>query len=161
MNIEFYRSLIPYAEKFNIRIAAENMWQYEVDHIDHSTCSKPEEFCAYIDEVGSEWIVACLDVGHTAVVNVDPSVMIRTLGQKRLQALHVHDTDFVNDLHTLPFMSKMDFSAITNALADIGYQGDITLEADHFLHGIPEDLLPAAVKFMCRTARYLAAKSQI
>lgn len=159
MNLEFYRALIPYAKKFNIKVAAENMWQYEIDHIVHSTCASPGEFCAYLDEIGSEWIVGCLDVGHAAIVNEDVPHMIRTMGQKRLQALHLHDTDFVNDQHTLPFMSKMDFEAIAAALADIGYQGDITLEADRFFDRVPDALVPAAARYMCETARYLASKS--
>ena len=159
MNLEFYRELIPYAKEFNIKIAAENMWQYEVDHIDHSTCSRPDEFCAYLDEIDSEWIVGCLDLGHTAVVNEGIPNMIHALGPKRLQALHVHDTDFINDSHTLPFMAKMDYEAIAAALAEIGYQGDFTLEADRFLARVPDALIPAAVKFMCQTARYLAEKA--
>ena len=160
MNLEFYRNLIPYAQKFNIKVAAENMWQYYDERINYSTCAAPEEFCSYLDEIDSEWIVGCLDVGHTAIVNEDVPNMIRTLGSKRLQALHIHDTDFVNDQHTLPFMSRMDFESICAALAEIGYQGDITLEADRFLDRIPDALIPAAVKFMCETTRYLASKAR-
>ena len=159
MNLEFYRDLIPYAQKFNIKVAVENMWQFYEDRINYSTCAKPEEFVSYLDEINSEWIVGCLDVGHTAIVNEDLPNMIHALGSKRLQALHVHDTDFVSDQHTLPFMSKMDFEAICAALADIGYEGDITLEADSFLNNVPDGLIPAAVKFMCETTRYLASKA--
>lgn len=159
MNLEFYRDLIPYAQKYNIKVAAENMWQFYDGKINYSTCATPEEFCSYLDEINSEWIVGCLDVGHTAIVNEDLPNMIHALGKTRLQALHVHDTDFVSDQHTLPFMSKMDFEAICTALADIGYQGDITLEADNFLSRVPDGLIPAAVKYMCETSRYLASKA--
>lgn len=160
MNLEFYRALVPYAQEFGIRVAVENMWQYEVDHITHSTCSHPEEFCEYVDQVGSDWIVACLDVGHASLVDVDLPTMIHALGQKRLQALHVHDTDFIHDLHTLPFMAKIDYNAVTKALADIGYQGDMTFEADHFFDHIPNEMIPAAARFMCQTGRYLASKAR-
>lgn len=155
MNIEFYQSLLPYAQEFGIRVAAENMWQYE-RHIVHSTCSRPAEFCDYIDSVGSPWLVACLDVGHASLVHEDLGDMIRQLGRRRLQALHVHDTDYVSDLHTLPFMAKMDFGVITDALREIGYEGDLTLEASTFCDRVPDPLVPAAVRYMAETARYLA-----
>lgn len=156
MNLEFYRSLIPYAEQFGIQIALENMWQYDVDHICHSTCASPAEFCEYLDLLDSPWTVACLDLGHVSLVHEDFSDMIHALGPKRLRALHVHDTDYFNDLHTLPFMGKMDYPAIVQALADIGYEGDLTLEADNFYQRIPDELVSDAARFMYRTARCLA-----
>ena len=158
INLEFYRRLIPYAEKFGIKIAVENMWQYEVDHVVHSTCASPEEFCAYIDMLDSEWIIGCLDLGHASLVHEDFSNMIHALGKDRLKALHVHDTDYISDLHTLPFMAKMDYAAITDALADIGYEGDMTFEADNFLKNVPDELIGDAVRYMQCTGRYLASK---
>lgn len=155
MNIDFYQSLIPYARQFGIRIATENMWQYE-RHVVHSCCSRPEEFCDYIDSANSPWLVACLDVGHASLVHQDLSEMIHKLGRNRLQALHVHDTDYIADLHTLPFMAKMDFKVITDALHDIGYEGDLTLEASTFCDRVPDGLIPSALRFMADAARYLA-----
>ena len=84
INLEFYRDLIPYAQKFNIKAAVENMWQFYDGRINYSTCATPEEFCSYLEEINSEWIVGCLDVGHTAIVNEDLPNMIHALGSKRL-----------------------------------------------------------------------------
>lgn len=158
MNLEFYRSLIPYAQIFGIKIAVENMWQYEVDHISHSTCASPKEFCEYIDELNSEWVIACLDLGHVSLVHENIPNMIHSLGQQRLQALHIHDTDYISDLHTMPFMGKMDYSSILQALTEIKYQGDITFEADNFFQNMPDELVPDAVAFMCKVGRYLAQR---
>jgi len=160
INLAFYKRLIPYAEKFSIQIALENMWQYEVDHVIHSTCASPEEFCEYIDMLDSPWIVGCLDLGHVSLVHENFDHMIHALGKDRLKALHVHDTDFISDLHTMPFMAKMDYHAIAKSLADIGYDGDMTFEADNFLKGIPDALIPEAVRFMVHTGRYLAARME-
>lgn len=82
--------------------------------------------------------------------------MIRALGADRIGALHVHDNNHKGDLHTLPYQSRMDWDAIVSALAEIGYRGDMTLEADSFLTQMPPALYPAAAEFMCRTARFLA-----
>ncbi len=159
INLEFYRSLIPYCEKFNIKVAVENMWRRYYDKagnaIVDSVCSRPEEFCEYVDMLDSPWIVACLDIGHVSLVGVDMTEMIHKLGH-RLQALHVHDTDTVSDLHTLPFQEKIDYEEVTQALADIGYEGDITLEADQFLSNLPAanvEAYQAAAIYMCSVAR--------
>lgn len=143
MNMAFYRRLIPYAEEYGIRIAVENMWQTatlphgQEARIWHSTCSTPAEFCRYIDRLDSPWVVACLDIGHVSLVDEDIPAFIRALGCDRLQCLHVHDTDGVGDLHTLPFFGVIDYTAVCRTLAEIGYTGDITFEADNFFRRTP------------------------
>lgn len=157
INVEFYKSLIPYCKKFGIKVACENMWQWNNGNKvpSDSTCSRAWEFCKYLDAIDSEWIVGCLDIGHVSLMNADIPAFIKTMGNKRLQALHVHDTDYKSDKHTLPFMEKIDFIAMCKALAEIDYKGDFTFEADAFYRGKPVELYPAATKFMCEVGRYL------
>ncbi|WP_322170417.1 sugar phosphate isomerase/epimerase family protein [Acutalibacter caecimuris] len=162
MNLAFYRRLLPYCQQFGIKIACENMWQYNqpAHRIRDSACSRPQEFCDYIDQVGSPWLVGCLDVGHAALTDEDLPAYVRALGPQRLQALHVHDNDLWADSHTLPFVTgKVDFAGLTAALKEIGYQGDLTLEADAFLLKFPLPLVPEAVRLMACTARYLAQEA--
>lgn len=44
MNVEFYRALIPDCERLNIRVCAENMWQWDDKReiIVDSICAQPE-----------------------------------------------------------------------------------------------------------------------
>lgn len=156
-NVALYRGLIPYCEQFGIRVCCENMWQYDNNRriIIDSACSQPEEFCAMLDTIDSPWIVGCLDIGHCALVGVDPADFIRALGNKRLQALHVHDVDHLHDCHTLPYIQKLDWNGITAALAEIGYDGDFTFEADQFLEAFPPELRQDASILMERTGRHL------
>lgn len=160
INVEFYKSLIPYCEKFGIKVAAENMWQWNNGNKvpSDSTCSRSWEFCKYLDAIDSEWIVGCLDIGHVSLMNTDIPEFIRKMGNKRLQALHVHDTDYKSDKHTIPFAEKIDFIAMCKALAEIDYKGDLTFEADAFYKGIPAALYPAATKYMCEVGRYLISQ---
>lgn len=160
MNIEFYSSLVPYCREFGIHVAAENMWQNSRvgDKIVESTCASPDEFCDYIDSVGSEYIVACLDIGHCVLVDRKPSEMIKALGRNRLKALHVHDVDGLKDLHTLPFLAGVDFDDMTTALGEIGYDGDMTFETVNFTGGMPKEIISDAYKFECAVGRYLAAE---
>lgn len=157
INIEFYKSLIPYCEEFNINVAVENMWQMNPignNTIVNSTCARVEEFCEYIDEIGSDRVVACLDTGHVSLCGEDMSVMIRGLG-KRLKALHVHDTDGYRDLHTLPFTASNDFSLVMKLLAEIDYEGDLTFEADSFFKNFPLSMYQDVANFMQITGRQL------
>ena len=159
-NVALYKSLIPYCEKWNIRVCAENMWQYDDKRkvIIYSICAQPAEFAALLDAVDSPWIVGCLDIGHCGIVSVDPAEAIRTLGRDRLKALHVHDVDYVNDSHNMPFVEKLDWTSITDALAEIGYDGNFTFEADAFLWPFPLPLLPDAIGFMVKVGKYLAGE---
>ena len=159
MNMEFYKRLIPYCEEYNIKVALENMWQAPYNgKINHSTCSKPEEFIRYLDELNSEWFVACLDIGHASLVCEDPANFIRKLGCKRLKALHVHDVDGFKDSHTLPYYGIVDWDSVAGALKDIGYTGDFTLEAGNFLNAIPKEVWGSGLDHMAKVSRHIMGK---
>ncbi len=136
-NIKYYRSLIPYAEKYGVKLGCENMWSYDKRRkvIVGSVCSNPYEHAAYIDELNSEMVVACLDVGHSALAGREAQDCIRVLGD-RIGALHIHDNDYRDDMHTLPGLSEMNWDEIMKALAEIGYKGDFTFETDHFFDSL-------------------------
>ncbi len=161
MNIAFYKKLIPYAEKFGVRIATENMWQYNVPSRvpTDSVCSRAWEFCELIDAVNSPWLVGCLDLGHAALMKTDIPQFIRTMGN-RLQALHIHDVDLEKDSHTLPYTMKIDYAPILEALKEIGYQGDITFECNNFFQRFPKELLPSAAKLMADIGKYFRTQIQ-
>ncbi len=154
-NMVFYNRLIPYCEEYGIKVALENMWQH-TGMINHSTCSRPDEFIKYLDELNNPCFVACLDIGHAALVREDPDIFIKKLGAKRLKCLHVHDVDGTNDSHTLPRFGVINWQKVMTALAEIGYDGELTLEADGFIKKKPVELLPEYAALMAKTARSLA-----
>ena len=135
-NAEMYNELLPFAKKCGVRIAAENMfnWNKEKDDADSAACSSPKDFNAHIDAVGDDFLVACLDIGHAEMRGAKTSApeMIKSLG-KRLCALHIHDNDKHHDLHQIPFSQKIDFKKVVSALKEIQYNGYLTLEADQYL----------------------------
>ena len=158
-NMQFYNALKPYAEEYGVKIGVENMWQMPGGiKIDHSTCSRPEEFVRYLDTLNSEWFVACLDIGHAPLVGVDPCELIRALGKDRLKALHVHDVDGKDDLHTLPYFSKINWDSVCAALKEIGYDGDLTFEAGAFVDPLPVELSRPAADMMVAVGRHLIKK---
>ena len=52
----------------------------------------------------------------------------------------------------------MNFDSILKAMADIGYNGHFTFEADNFLKAFPDDLVPDALCFMEKTGRTMIKK---
>lgn len=157
-SVEFYRELLPYCEEFGIRVCTENMWAMDkAKVIRDSLCARPEEFCALVEAVGSPYLGACLDIGHTALVGQDPANMIRRMG-KTITCLHVHDVDYLRDKHTLPFMESLDWEAIAKALGEVGYWGDFTYEANNFLKKLPQELWEDGLQLMAAVGRYLIAR---
>ena len=159
MNMAFYHSLAPYAKAAGVRIALENMWQRAADKktLVPSACSRTREFVDWLDSLADDTFTACLDLGHCGLYGFDAAEMIKGLGKDRLGALHVHDNDYQSDLHTIPFLGKMHWDTITDALAGIGYSGDLTLEADNFYTPFGEELAPAAAKMLAAVGRRLIA----
>lgn len=129
-NLEFYNSLIPYCKEYGVKVALENMWghsQIDSSRIIANVCSFGCDLAEYYDELDPKYFTVCLDLGHCTLVGETPENAIRTLGS-RLHALHVHDNDTVKDIHTLPYMGKTDWDAVTKALRDVNYNGDFTFE---------------------------------
>ena len=107
--------------------------------------------------MGSPYLIGCLDIGHVSLMGADIPKFIHDMGAKRIQALHIHDTDFVNDSHTLPYLEKIDFVSVAKALGEIGYTGDFTFEIPYFFAKFPAELQLSALKLACDTGKYLAS----
>ena len=135
-NAEMYRELLPFAKSCGVKLATENMWNWdhEKGHSTFAACATGESFKEHVDAVNDPFLVACLDIGHAEMAGSgDGAVsMIKTLGN-RIQALHIHDNDRLNDNHEIPFSMNVDFAAIVKALKEIHYSGYFTLEAGSFI----------------------------
>lgn len=158
-NLRFYRSLIPYCEKFGIKIAVENLFERDEkrDRLKPCFIGTSDKLSAFMDELGDEWFTVCFDVGHAAINTEDPEDAIRTLG-KKIGCVHIHDNDFVNDRHTIPYLGKANWDEVCKAFAEIGYDGDFTSEACTYEGSFPAELVPAALQLEVAVFRHLMAK---
>ena len=152
-NMGFYRTLIPYAKEYGVKIAVENMWQKDKLRNMNSfdTCGTSSEFIRYVDTLDSEHIVACLDVGHVELPDGSETVqdIIYALGHDRLKALHIHDNDYKGDQHLLPYFGKLNWAEITKALGEIDYNGDFTYEVNNYMFiNVCDALAQDAVNYM-------------
>ena len=156
-NMRMYEELLPTAKRAGVKIALENMWMHDPRSgvIIPNVCSVAEELADFVDSLDPEWFTVCLDIGHIGLVREYEAPFIRALGAKRLTCVHIHDNDYLHDTHTCPFMGKLPWDEITKAFAEIGYAGDLTLEADNFLRYMPKEMYPAGTRFMAEAGRHL------
>ncbi len=158
-NAEMYIELLPFAKAHGVKIATENMWNwnYDLDQAAPAACSDPKSFLEHVKAVNDPYLVACLDIGHAEMQGLNTSAveMIHALGS-HLQALHIHDIDKHDDNHQIPFSLNVDFPPIVKALKEIGYTGDFTLEAVCYLEAFHPDNVFEGVKNMAAAARKLA-----
>ena len=158
-NMEFFSALTPIARELGLKIGIENLWHTSPlsGNTYGVTCADPKEHIRYVTSLNApDVFVACLDVGHSALVDRKPEAVIRQLGSEVLGALHIHDVDYKTDLHTLPFQGKLDYDEICRALGEIDYKGVFTFEADYFLKRVPDELILDGVKFMAAVGKYLS-----
>lgn len=161
MNMEFYSSIATDAKNAGVKIAIENMWQTtRVNHrVIDDVCADPRELIKYYDTLNDpDAFTICLDIGHVAICGREPQEAIKMIGHERLGALHVHDVDYISDLHTLPGLGKINWDEVCLALAKIDYRGELTLEADNFLRNFDDSFKPTALRFMSERAKSLACR---
>ena len=158
-NAQMYFKLLPFAKEHNVKIATENMWNWNIflRHSSFAACATPESFNAHLDAVNDDFFVACLDIGHAEMKGSKTTApeMIKSLGN-RLKALHIHDNDKRNDSHQIPFSMNIDFSLVAKALKEIGYEGYLTLEASSYLEKMPEENVAEGVKALYNSVKRIS-----
>lgn len=116
------RTLIPLAEELKVTIAIEEVW--------NKFLLSPLEMAKYIDEFQSPWIKAWFDVGNVVLYGY-PQDWIHTLG-KRIVKVHLKDFKRKEDGYAWVNLGDgdVDWSAVRQAFADIGYSGSVIAELD-------------------------------
>lgn len=146
LNHSFYKSLIPYAEEYGIKISIEN--------IGGAVTAKAEGLIELLTRLDNPVFNACFDVGHAFVSGSNPAEEICKLG-KHIGCTHIHDNDGVNDTHTLPFYGNIDWESVMEAFAKIDYTGNLNYEAGAFVKKVPISLRQESADYMARIGKHL------
>lgn len=112
--LERIKRLVSKAEDYNINLAFENL-------------RRPGHLRFIFDNVKSERIKFCFDIGHWHCHTPDED-LISEFGGK-LTALHLHDNDGTDDQHLLPFEGAIDWDKAMREIKSTGYCGAVGLEA--------------------------------
>ena len=154
-NIEFYKSLVPYCEKFDINVAIENVCYNEDRKWLIGRMGNPEEINDIVEKINSPRIVVCVDVGHAALTGFEPEDFIEGVKPGSLKALHIQDNDYLKDSHILPYTGKLNWEAIMRSLKKTEYDGDLTFEIVKYLEKFPNELFPSVLEFAVLVGRHL------
>lgn len=156
---EFYRSFIPYCKKFNINISVENLvGRHPETKEKFEVFSNPVRHIEFVKSLDSKYFNICIDVGHSALLGYMPEDVINSMDSNLFKTIHIHDNDFERDSHILPFEGKIDWDAVTKALANIGYDGDFSFELEGLFYRLDDKLLSAGLRFAEATGRVLIDK---
>lgn len=121
-SIEQVRKLSQMAEKENITLCVENVWQ--------GLLLSPMEMAMYCDDVGSSNVAACLDIGN-ASISTYAQHWVTELNQ-RIGKVHITDLkvrrgiiyEFVD-----PSKGDADWERVMRELTKVGYDDYVTIEA--------------------------------
>ncbi len=124
--VEQLKALAPVAEQCGVVIGVENVW--------NNLLLSPKDMLSLLDEVGSPWVQAYLDVGNVVKFGF-PEMWVRML---RGRIARVHIKDFKRSIGTLDgfcdlLCGDVDFPAVMRELRDAGYDADITAEMNNSL----------------------------
>lgn len=155
-NVHFFRKYSRIADEIGIGIAIENMWGKTREGV-RNYAVDPEELFQLIEDVDCENVRVCWDVEHGSIENLDQPGAIRLLG-KYIVATHISDESGADNIHILPYLGRMDWEEIFRAFARVDYNGTFDLEIQHFLPGVPEQLIPTAMKLAYETGMYMTAR---
>jgi sugar phosphate isomerase/epimerase len=82
-----------------------------------------------LEHVDSPAMGVNFDPSHTFPVGDFPDITVYRLGKKIIHC-HVSDNDGVTNVHWRPGMGKIDWTAMFQALKDVGFDGTVSIELE-------------------------------
>ena len=159
INMNLFSQLIPTLQKSNTIVCIENIFLQYKSNFFGTVCGDPNALCRCIDmlneSAGKECFAFCLDTGHTLLTGHEIGTTIKTMGH-RLQALHLNDNDRTDDLHVMPYMGRLDWERMCDALHSIGYSNTINFEL--LLAKDDMSLVPECMKYTAAAGRLFASR---
>ena len=122
--VAMLKRLAPVAEQCGVVIGVENVW--------NNLLLSPKDVVSLLDEVGSDWVQAYLDIGNVVKFGF-PEMWVRMIGKR---IVRVHIKDFKRSIGTLDgfcdlLSGDVDFPAVMRELKNVGYDKDITAEMNN------------------------------
>ena len=137
-NVRIIKPIAKFAQKYNVKIAVENAFNWSGTHAIYCAGSTPESLLELINKINEPNVGACLDIGHAEVLGeIGGAINFIKVLKNKIIATHLHDNDRINDKHQIPFGGSMDIKGICEAFKKENYQGFLTLEAINYLKTNP------------------------
>ncbi len=172
-NLQFFRTLLPLAEKLGVGMAVENVVPF---YPGTSAADITDQMIELIDTIDSPYMGATWDFGHAhlcltvegAEDIASQSKQLMKLGQ-RLKCTHVHDNNSRRiagrmklfpdqaglalacfDEHIQPFAGDIDWQDVVQGLDAIDYRYYFTFETHHAANTLPDDIVDEGITQLYR-----------
>ncbi len=155
-NVDFLRKYADIAAKEGIGLAVENMWG-RTKAGEKPYCLDPVELLGLIEDVNCENVKICWDVEHGSIEKLDQRKALHMLGE-HIVATHISDEAGEESIHILPYLGHADWDEILGALSEINYRGVFNFEIQHYLPGMPKELVPSAMRLAYEVGMQMAEK---
>lgn len=149
-NCAYFKALEPYAKEYGVKIGIENLEKIS------GNLYKAEWQNELLDRLDSDQFYALVDLGHAAASETTPDEHLRAIKRGRVQGLHFHDFNTM-EAHVTPGLGVTDWNKVAAALAEIGYDGDLSMEVITHRR-FPKELLPAALQFTAEAGKVFVRK---
>ncbi|MBE0689963.1 MAG: sugar phosphate isomerase/epimerase [Anaerolineae bacterium] len=118
-NVEFWSELADYAQRHDVVIAVENMWEFD-----------PYIIGDVLRRVDHPNLRACIDVGHAHLFSKTPFDEWLSVMMPYLVHAHINNNPGDNDFHQSLHDGVMDFSQLLPQLRALPNPPSLTLEMD-------------------------------
>ena len=154
-NMAYFQKKLEFADKLGIGIAIENLWDWNIAPRKRYT-SQPDELVELVDTLNAPNVGIAWDFEHASIMQQDQVSALRYIG-KRLKATHVSDQYGIKADHQIPYFGETDWESFMWVLSEIGYEGDFVYETHRYTQNMPDDLMPAALRFSVEVGNYVMA----
>ena len=157
VNLRLYGDLIPTLKKYHVAALMENLFSHgTAAGVEMASgCTEFGEVNDWLDtlnaQAGEELFGFCLDTGHCNLARVNLPRAVRQLGS-HLKALHIQDNGGHLDDHRPPYAGTIDWELFLQALADVGYQGDLNFEVG--TGSFPPQIAEHFYRMLAQTGQY-------
>lgn len=155
-NVEFLKKYAAAAAEEGLGLAVENMWS-RTKAGEKPYGLAPEELLRLMKDVGCKNVRVCWDVEHGSIEKLNQREAMLLL-KEYIVATHISDEAGEESIHILPYLGQADWDEILGALAEIKYTGVFNFEIQHYLPGVPEELVPFAMRFAHEVGIYMTEK---
>ena len=151
-NYMYYKTFEKEAERCGMYIGIENLKR--------GILPRPEYVNKLLNMLDSRVYYPHVDIGHSALVGIEPDVFIKKLNCLPIRGIHFHDFNVQTD-HIFPFLGNSDWDRIIKVLVDVGYEGDMSMElfmTRRMVASYSEEMLPAMFKLSAEVGKELISR---
>jgi sugar phosphate isomerase/epimerase len=120
--IESYKAGLSIAKKYGLRMSIECFTL--------SMVATTHAMLKALEDVGDRDFGIQLDTNHLVAQHIDPEWTVRALGGGSIFNMHCKDHDSVSRGNIPAGAGITDYTAVINALRDVGYKGNLTVELE-------------------------------